>query len=186
VLDDRHWRWLLLHPDLGDEYIHPSKSTFPSLPPHMPCTGFPFPDSRREVSVDRVFWKEQTRSCASCLPLFPATETLGTIKNIKPMVRHRGDYSVVIGKWRPSPQQPEPPISAVLMTPFWSDEQYAGVRARLRRPLTETNVQFSGSFVSINTRTKQWAVGGDEEVPQPSTPDAPVWLLPMLPTPAAT
>jgi hypothetical protein len=29
TLDDRMWRWLLLHEDLGEEHIHPSKSMFP-------------------------------------------------------------------------------------------------------------------------------------------------------------
>ena len=91
------------------------------------------------------------------------------------MVRNKADYSVIIGKWRPTEAQPEPPLAMVLRTPFWSDDQYAGVRSRLRRPQVDTKVQFAGSFITINTRTKQYSVRGEEEL-QPCTPDSPVWL----------
>jgi hypothetical protein len=89
------------------------------------------------------------------------------------MVRNKADYSVVIGKWRPSAGQPEPPLSMVLRTPFWSSEEYGAVRSRLRRPQVDAKVAFSGSFISINTRTKVYAVQGEEEL-QPCTPDSPV------------
>jgi hypothetical protein len=48
----------------------------------------------------------------------------------------------------------------------------------------DTKVQFAGSFITINTRTKQYSVRGEEEL-QPCTPDSPVWL-PSMPSGAHT
>jgi hypothetical protein len=48
VLRDRYWSWLLLHPGLGEDRIHPSRSVspMPSLPPSIPpyfCIAFSRP-----------------------------------------------------------------------------------------------------------------------------------------------
>jgi hypothetical protein len=112
---------------------------------------------------------------------FYLAEVPGTIRNLKPLFRQKSDYAVVIGKWRPTVGQPEPPLPCILRTALWSDEHYAGLRARLKRPVMETKVQFSGFFVSINTRTKVFAISGDEEVSMGSTQES---LVIALPTPS--
>ena len=155
VVQERWWSWVLLHPDLGPEDIHPSRSVLP--PSFWLSVCYP---SLNRCSLDTgqgFFFSGMgvVRICERLVAafLFASTESLGEIPSLEAMLRSKADIKVTVGNWRWSATAPWPPVECIKRCGLWSHPMYQDIRDRLLRPAPTVNLTVGGEFVTVDTRS---------------------------------
>ena len=84
---------------------------------------------------------------------FFAAGNLGEISSIRARVPNRADYKISMQGFKHSARTPDPPLEAVLKTPFWSSAAFESIRARLAKAAPAISVLHGGTYITINTQT---------------------------------
>lgn len=147
IVRERWWRWTLLHPDLGPDRIHPSRS-MPS-----PQSFLPPPTLFLGKGVLRVYGVICRNYDTLLLSL---TENIGEIKALNNGLLDPKDIAIKTEKWQWAPQEQWPPIDCVLRSKFWCSNDYKYLRDRLKEPLVEPEVSDGAQYSTINLQNRKW------------------------------
>jgi hypothetical protein len=159
ILQRRWWTWLLEHPGLGVDIMHPTRSMFAVSMLLCPCA---YKQSHCIQSGTRL-------TTVSICVLF--TENQGEVAALSSALSDPLDAKVNCGRWTWTPQDPWPPLKCVMDAKFWSDNKYAGLRAGLLHELPNPEMLHGGEYSTVYMKAgKPKAVIGD--VPDPAAGDA--------------
>ena len=166
VLTARYWKWVLLHPELPEDMIHPSRRVFaptlPTQPSHPPCGvqgtqgegGGPWwvvACAGEEVVVAHLRHSRCSHGDGCPPPRRPAlTGSMGEVPALTASLMDRNDIKVTPPRnWTWTAASPWPPLQQVQACNLWHHAAYADVRARLLRPAAEFRIETGSDFVSV-------------------------------------